>query len=42
MHSYFVKDNIAIEPAVRHDRGLNDNADGVKTFSVRVAFSLHF
>ncbi|WP_343563165.1 hypothetical protein [Sphingobacterium sp.] len=41
-YAFFVKDNIAIEPAVRYDRGLNDNADGVKTFSARVGFSLHF
>ncbi|UIR57357.1 porin family protein [Sphingobacterium sp. SRCM116780] len=41
-YAIFVKDNIAIEPAVRYDHGLNDNATGVKAFSARVGFSLHF
>jgi len=41
-YAFFIKDNIAIEPALRYDRGLNDSAEGVKTFSARVGFSLHF
>ncbi|OOG15782.1 hypothetical protein BWD42_24200 [Sphingobacterium sp. CZ-UAM] len=32
-YAFIVKDNIAIEPAVRYDRGLNDNPDGVVILS---------
>lgn len=41
-YAWFVKDNIAIEPAVRYDHGLNDIASNAKTVSVRIGFSLHF
>jgi hypothetical protein len=41
-YALFVKENIAIEPAVRYDHGLNDNADGINAFSARIGFSLHF
>lgn len=41
-YAWFVKDNIAIEPSVRYDHGLNDNSSNVKTVSARIGFSLHF
>ncbi|MBB1645654.1 outer membrane beta-barrel protein [Sphingobacterium sp. UME9] len=41
-YALFLKENIAIEPAVRYDHGLNDNADGINAFSARIGFSLHF
>lgn len=41
-YAWFIKDNIALEPALRYDHGLNDNASEVKTLSARIGFSLFF
>jgi hypothetical protein len=41
-YALFVKENIAIEPTVRYDHGLNHNADGIHAFSAWIGFSLHF
>ncbi|MGJ1194501.1 hypothetical protein [Sphingobacterium siyangense] len=41
-YALFLKENIAIEPAVHYDHGFNDNADGINAFSARIGFSLHF
>jgi hypothetical protein len=41
-YAWFLKDNISIEPGIRYDHGLDDNASGVKTVSAKIGFSLYF
>lgn len=41
-YAWFLKENIALEPGVRYDHGLNDNFSEIKTVSVKLGFSLHF
>lgn len=41
-YAFFLADNIAIEPGLRYDLDLNDDADGLDTFSFNIGFSLFF
>lgn len=41
-YAWFVKDNIAIEPSLRYDHGLNNTASDIRTVSARIGFSLFF
>jgi len=41
-YAVFLADNIAIEPGLRYDVDVNDDADGLDNFSVNIGFSLFF
>ncbi|UNY98692.1 hypothetical protein MQE36_16640 [Zhouia spongiae] len=41
-YAWFLADNIAIEPGVRYDLDLNDDAEGADAFSLNIGFSLFF
>ncbi|SFT09600.1 hypothetical protein SAMN04487906_2920 [Zhouia amylolytica] len=41
-YAWFLADNIAIEPGVRYDLDLNDDAEGRDAFSLNIGFSLFF
>lgn len=39
-YAWFIKDNMALEPAVKYNLGVNDNSGNV--FSAGLGFSIHF
>ncbi|MDG3582359.1 MULTISPECIES: hypothetical protein [Galbibacter] len=41
-YAWFVANNIALEPGIRYDIDINDDADGASGLSLNVGFSLFF
>ncbi|WP_224489946.1 hypothetical protein [Robertkochia flava] len=41
-YAWFVADNIAVEPGLRYDFGLNDDAEASEGVAFNIGFSLYF